>query len=162
MDAVTLTARLGEPSGWESLLRGMFGRGRAKPAHAIYTGARRRGVYVNHELRFVAHESLGYAIMAFATTGPLAGWIRETLATQADRFALAAVRRAGITYNTLLPLIASHPIHAIADPFPGVLVYVATTSPKGADRPLVVYADHDGTDHIFPVPGERLRGEALR
>ncbi|GAB3433489.1 hypothetical protein [Actinophytocola sediminis] len=157
MDASTLACRLGELRGWEALMRGMFGPGRAKRSYAIYASARRRGVYVNHELRFVVHESLGYAVMAFALTGALAGSVREVLAAQADHFALGAVRRAGVAYNNLLPIAGPHPIHAIADPFPGVRVYVATTSPKGADRPFVVHADQDGTDHIFPVPGERLR-----
>jgi len=155
--AQRLAHRLGEPGGWRPLMRGMFGDGRARHAHAVYADARSRGVYVNHELRFVANETLGYAIMAFAVTGQLATSDQETLAAQADRFALGAVRRAGSAYNTLLPLTGTHPIHAIADPYPGVHVYVATTSPKGADRPLVVHADRDGTDHIFPVPGERLR-----
>jgi hypothetical protein len=157
MDAPALAECLGELRGWESLLPGTFGRGRARRAHPTYLGARRRGVYVNHELRFVTHDALGYAVMAFATDGTLDQPARETLAARAEGFALGAVRYAGTTFNTLLPLVRTHPIHAIADSLPGVLVYVATTSSKGADRPLVVHADHHGTDHIYPVPGDRLR-----
>lgn len=154
MDAPTLARRLDEPSGWASVLRGMFRHGWAKRAHAIYSGAPRKGVYVNHELRFVTHESLGFAVMAFSTTGPLDPSTRQTLAAQAERLPIGTVRRAGTTYNTLLPLAGARPIPA---PSPGVLVYVATTSAKGADRPLVVHAEQNGDDHIYPVPGDRLR-----
>lgn len=165
MDARTLTGRLAEPSGWASVMKGMFRNGRAKKAHAVYSTAQRKGVFDNHELRFVTRESTGYAIMAFSVPGPLDLPIRETLAAQADRFPLGTVRYECEAYGTLRPWgwhqrsydPAAHTIQTIGDPFPGVFVYVAATSTKGSDRPLVVHANKDGNDYVYPVPGDRLR-----
>lgn len=167
MDASALADRLTEPGGWASVMKGMFRHGRAARAHAIYTNARHRGVYDNHELRFTTHGSLGYAVMAFRTTGPLDPRTRELLADRAGRFPPGTIRYEATAAGALTPR-RRHPasagptIHAIGDPHPGVLVYVCATSPDGPDRPLVVHAAVDGADgenqdYVYPVPGDRLR-----
>ncbi|HEY0448933.1 hypothetical protein [Actinophytocola sp.] len=165
MDARTLAGRLEEPSGFAAIMKGMFKNGKANKSHAVYSTAQHKGIYDNHELRFVTHESTGYAIMAFSTTGPLDLRVRETLAAQAERFPLGTVRYECVAYSSLLPWgwhprsydPGEHSIQAIGDPFPGVIVYVAVTSAKGSDRPLVVHANSGGNDYIYPVPGDRLR-----
>jgi pentatricopeptide repeat protein len=164
MDAHTLAARLAEPSGFASILKGMFKGGKVKKAHAVYSEAQEKGVYDNVELRFEKHESFGYAIMAFSTKGPLELTTRETLAAQAERFPLGTIRYESLPYNTLQPWgwhprsydPSEHSIQAIGDPFPGVIVYVAVTGTKGSDRPLVVHAGKDGKDYIYPVPRDLL------
>ncbi|MPZ79325.1 MAG: hypothetical protein GEV28_02595 [Actinophytocola sp.] len=165
MDAHTLARRLEEPSGFGSVMKGMFKDGKAKKAHAVYSTAQHKGVHENHELRFATHEGIGYAVMAFGTTGPLDPRTRETLAAQAERIPLGTVRYECVAYSSLMPWgwhprsydPGAHSIQAIGDPFPDVIVYVAATSDKGPDRPLVVHAVKDGRDYIYPVPGDRLR-----
>jgi len=165
MDARTLAGRLDDPSGFATVMKGMFRSGKAKKAHAVWRAARRRGVFETVELRFSTHESFGYAVMAFSVDGPLALRTQETLAAQAERFPLGTVRYESVMYSSLLPLgwhprsydPNDHTINATGDPFPGVYVFVAVTSPKGADRPLVVHVNADGKDYIYPVPGDRLR-----
>jgi len=164
MDAHTLAGQLAEPSGFASILKGMFKGGKVKKAHEIYAGAQDKGVYDNVELRFAKHEEYGYAIMAFSTKGPLDLNTRETLAAQADRFPLGTIRYESLPYTTLQPWgwhprsydPSDHSIQAIGDPFPGVIVYVVLTGTKGSQRPLVVHANKDGKDYIYPVPADRL------
>lgn len=165
MNAHALAASLDEPSGFAAVMKGMFAGGKAKKAHAIWAAAQHRGVYDVVELRFATHESFGYAVLAFAVNGPLDLPTRETLAAQVDRFPLGTIRYEALPYSSLMPLgwhprsydPNDHTIEAIADPHPGVHVFVTTTSPNGPDRPYVAHCVVDGKDHIFPIPGERLR-----
>lgn len=162
MDA--LVARLDTPAGFTSVMKGMFADHRGRKAHAIWTSAQRRGVYPTVELRFSTHDSHGYAVMAFSDRGSIDPDTRETLAAQAERFALGTVRFEATMYAALLPLgwhprtyePSDHTIEAIADPYPGVRVFIATTNPKAADRPFVAHCVVDGRDYIYPIPGDQL------
>jgi hypothetical protein len=165
VDARTLAGRLNDPSGFASIMKGMFRGGKAKKAHAIYTAAQHKGVFDTVELRYTTHESFGYAVMAFGTNGPIDLPTRETLASQAERFPLGTIRYESMLYSGLQPWgwhprsydAGEHTIQAIGDPFPGIFVFVAVTGTKGADLPLVVHAVQDGANYIYPVPGDRLR-----
>jgi pentatricopeptide repeat protein len=165
MNASELAAKLDSPAGFASVMKGMFRNGKAKKAHAVWQSAQRKGVYDTVELRFATHESYGYVVMAFSDAGQLALPTRETLAAQAERFPLGTIRYESMMYSSLMPLgwhprsydPNDHTINALADPHPGVHVFVAVTSPKGPDRPLVAHCVVDGNDYIYPVPGDRLR-----
>ena len=165
MNAQELAATLDTPSGFATVLRGMFRNGKARKANALWSAAARKGVYDTTELRFATHESFGYAVMAFSVTGPLDLPTRETLAGQAERSPLGTIRYESASYSALEPLgwhprsydPNDHSVNAIGDPFPGVYVFTAVTSPKGADRPFVAHCVVDGKDYIYPVPGDRLR-----
>lgn len=165
MNAQALAASFDSQSGFAAVMKGMFRNGKAKKAHAVWTSAQRKGVYDAVELRFATHESFGYAVIAFATDGPLDLPTRELLAAQADRFPLGTIRYESMSYTSLMPLgwhpraydPNDHTIEALADPHAGVHVFVAVTSPKGPDRPYVAHCVADGKDWIYPVPGDRLR-----
>lgn len=156
MNASTLAVRLAGPSGFASIMKGMFGGGRARQAQAIWRSARQKGVYDLTELRFVTHGSVGYAVMAFATTGRLAGAVRESLAAQADKLPPTTIRGESLMYSALMPLGRQPHIDVLREPHPGTLVFVTVTSPKGSNRPLVAHCVVDGRDYIYPVPGDRL------
>ncbi|TDV40092.1 hypothetical protein [Actinophytocola oryzae] len=162
MNADALAATLDNPSGFGTVMRGMFRNGRGRKAHAIWTSAQRKGVYETVELRFATHDSYGYAVMAFSDNGPIELPTRESLAAHADRFPLGTIRYESMMYSSLMPLgwhpsSYDHAVDGIADPYPGVRVFTAVTSPKGADRPLIAHCVVDGKDYIYPVPGDRLR-----
>jgi pentatricopeptide repeat protein len=151
---------LDTPSGFTSVMKGMFRNGKGKKAHAIWTSAQRKGVHETVELRFATHESYGYAVMAFSDLGRIDLRIQETIAAQAERFPLVAVRHESVMYSSLMTLGGhpnDHTIDALGDPYPGVRVFTALTSPKGADRPLIAHCVVDGEDYIYPIPGDRLR-----
>jgi hypothetical protein len=153
LNADTLAATLDTPSGFTSVMRGMFRNGKGKRSHAIWSSAQRKGVHELVELRFATHDSYGYAVLAFSDQGRLDLRLRETLAEQADRFPFAKVRYESVTYSALMPL-GGRTIEAIADPYPGVHAFTAVTSPKGSDRPLVAHCVLDGTDFVYPIPGD--------
>lgn len=166
MNNQAVAATLDSPTGFASILKGMFRNGKAKKAHAVWTSAQRKGVYETVELRFSTHEGTGYAVMAFSDNGPIDLPTRETLAAQAERFPLGTLRYESWMYSSLEahgwhPRGSwdpnDHTIDAIADPFPGVHVFTAVTKPKGADRPLVAHCVVDGKDYLYPIPGDRLR-----
>jgi pentatricopeptide repeat protein len=165
MNADALAATLTSPTGFAAVMKGMFRNGKAKKAHAIWKSAQSKGVYETVELRFSTHESFGYAVMAFSDSGPIDLKTRETLAAQAERFPLGTVRYESVMYSSLEPLgwhprsydPNDHSINTIGEPYPGVRVFTAVTSPKGAHRPLVVHAVVDGKDYIYPVPADRVR-----
>lgn len=166
MDPNQVAGTLAEPGGFAALMTGMFKGGKAKKAHAIYSGAQRKGVHRTAELRYATHEGLGNAIMAFSTDGALDHDVRDRLARQAERFPLGTIRYESWSYSTLEPWgwhprsydPSDHTIDSIADPYDGVIVYTAVVGTKGADRPLAIHASKDGKDYIYPVPGKALRG----
>lgn len=165
MNAQALAASFESPSGFAAVMKGMFRNGKAKKAHAVWTSAQRKGVHDTVELRFATHESFGYAVIAFATDGPLDLPTRELLAAQADRVPLGTIRYESTSYTSLMPLHwhprsydpNDHTVEALGEPHPGVHVFVAVTSPKGPDRPYVAHCVVDGKDWIYPIPGDRLR-----
>jgi hypothetical protein len=165
VNAQALAASLDGPSGFAAVTKGMFRNGKAKQAQAVWDAARCRGVYDAVELRFATHESFGYAVLAFSTTGPIALPDRESLAAQAERFPLGTVRYESTMYSSLMPLgwhprsydPNAHSVDAIGDPFPGVHVLTAVTSPKGPDRPYIAHCVTDGRDYVYPIPGDRVR-----
>jgi hypothetical protein len=160
-----LAAKLDSPSGFASVMKGMFSGAKGKKAHAVWESAQRKGVHDLVELRFATHEEYGYAVLAFAENGPLDLRTREDLAAQAERFPLGTIRYESVMYSSLEPLgwhprsydPTDHTINAISDPIPGVHVLVAVTKPKGADRPYVAHCVVDGKDYVYPIPGDRLR-----
>jgi len=165
VNAQALTASFDRASGFAAVMKGMFSGGRAKKAHALWTSAQRKGLHEGVELRFATHESFGYAVIAFSVDGPIDLPTREHLAAQADRFPLTTIRYEALPYSSLMPLgwhprdydPNAHTIEALGDPYPGVHVFVTTTSPKGPDRPYIAHCVVDGRDYIYPVPGDRLR-----
>lgn len=165
MNAQALAASFDSPTGFAAVMKGMFSSGKAKKAHAVWTSAQRKGVHAAVELRFATHESFGYAVMAFATDGPLDVPTREHLAAQADRFPLGVLRYESMSYTSLMPLHRhprsydrnAHTVEALGEPHPGVHVFVAVTSPKGPGRPYVAHCVVDGRDWIYPIPGDRVR-----
>jgi hypothetical protein len=160
-----VAATLDTPSGFASVMKGMFSSGKGKKAHAIWTSAQRKGVHETVELRFATHESHGFAVMAFSDLGRINPRIRKTLAAQAERFALGTIRYESTMYSSLMPLgwdpgsydPNDHTIDALGDPYPGVRVFTTLTSPKGANRPLIAHCVVDGKDYIYPIPGDQLR-----
>lgn len=165
MNTDAVAATLDTPSGFASVMKGMFSAGRGKKAHAIWTSAQRKGVHETVELRFATHESHGFAVMAFSDRGRIDLRIRNTLAAQAEHFQLGTIRYESMMYSSLMPLgwdahsydPNDHTIDALADPYPGVRVFTTLTSPKGADRPLIAHCVVDGRDYIYPIPGDQLR-----
>lgn len=157
MNASALAVRLAGPSGFVSVMKGMFRIGKAKQAQAIWRTAQRKGVHELTELRFVTHKSFGYAIMAFDVTGPLTPQVRETLAAQAEQIPTSTIRRESLMYAALMPLGRQPHVDALAEPYRDVRTFVTVTSPKGSNRPLVAHCVTGGTDYIYPVPGDRLR-----
>lgn len=165
MNASALAAKLDTPGGFAGVMKGMFRTGKAEKARELWQSAEHKGVYETVELRFATHESFGYAVMAFSERGLLDLPTRETLAAQAERFPLGTIRYESVAYSSLMPLgwypraydPINHTIVALAAPYPGVHTFVALTSPKGADRPLVAHCVVDGRDHVYPVPGDRVR-----
>ena len=165
MNASALAAKLDRPGGFAGVMKGMFRNGKAKKAHALWQSAERKGVHDGVELRFATHESFGYVVLAFSERGPLDLPTRETLAAQAEQFPLGTIRYESMAYSSLMPLgwhpvsydPNDHTIAALGDPYPGVHVLVAVTSPKGADRPFVAHCVVDGKDYVYPVPGDRVR-----
>lgn len=164
MDTHTLAARLGDPSGFASVMGGLFKGGKAKKAHAVYSAADEKGVYETVELRHATHESNGYAIMAFSTKGPLDGEARTILARMASAVPLGTIRYESMPYTGLDPW-RWHPrsydpsentIPTIGDGHPGVVVFTITCGTKGAERPLVIHARKDGKDWIYPIPAKKL------
>jgi pentatricopeptide repeat protein len=161
----TLVAQFETPQGFAAVMKGMFKNGKAKKAHAVWSSAQRKGVYETVELRFAKHEDTGYAVMAFSDHGPIDLPTQETLAVQAERFPLGTLRYESWSYSGLEPHgwhprswdPNDHSIDAIAEPYPGVHVFTAVVSPKGANRPLVAHCVVDGKDYIYPIPGDRLR-----
>lgn len=165
MNAQAIAASFESPSGFAAVMKGMFRNGKAKKAHALWTSAQRKGVHDAVELRFVTHESYGYAVLAFSVDGPLDLHTREHLAAQAERFPLGTIRYEALPYSSLMPLgwhprnydPNDHTIEALGEPHPGVFVFVTTTSPKGVNRPYVAHCVVDGKDYVYPIPGERRR-----
>lgn len=164
MNADGLLATFDTPEGFASVMKGMFSGNRARKAHTIWTSAQRRGVYETVELRFATHDAYGYAVMAFSEEGPIDVNMSENLAAEADRFPMGTVRYESIMYSALMPLgwhprtydPHDHTIDAIGEPYPGVRVFTAVTSPKGPDRPYVAHCVVDDKDYIYPIPGDRL------
>jgi pentatricopeptide repeat protein len=165
VNVAALAAQLDSPAGFASVMKGMFKNGKGKKAHAIWSSAQRKGVYETVELRFAKHEDTGYTVMAFSEYGRLDLPTRETLAAQAERFPLGILRYESWSYSGLEPHgwhprsydPNDHTIDAIAEPFPGVHVFTAVVSPKGANRPLVAHCVVDGRNYIYPIPGDRVR-----
>ena len=165
MNAEAVAATLDTPSGFASMMKGMFRNGKGKNAHSVWMSAQRKGVYETAELRFATHESYGHAVMAFSEQGWIDLRIQEALAAQAERIPITTIRYESTMYSSLMPLgwdphsydPNDHTIDALGDPFPGVRVFTALTSPKGADRPLIAHCVVDGRDYIYPIPGDRLR-----
>jgi hypothetical protein len=164
VNADAVAATLDTPSGFASVMKGMFSNGKGKKAHAIWTSAQRKGVHETVELRFASHDSYGYAVMAFSDLGRIDMRTRETLEAQAERFSFGTIRYESMMYSSLMPLgwdprfynPNDHTIDALAEPYPGVRVFTTLTSPKGADRPLIAHCVVDGKDYIYPIPGDRL------
>lgn len=166
MDARTLMSGLNSEDDFKSIMKGMFRGRKARKAYAIYSAAQYRGVYPTAELRRDTHEDLGYSIMAFSTSGPLDMATRDTLAAHAERFPLGTIRLESWSYSSLEPWgwhprgnykPADHTIEALAEPYPGVLVFVAVAMNTKMSWPLVVHANADGRDYIYPVPDKALR-----
>jgi hypothetical protein len=165
VNAEALAAGFDSPMGFAAVMKGIFRNGKGKKAHAIWTSAQRKGVYETVELRFSTHESYGYAVMAFSDQGPIDLRTREELAAQAERFPLGTLRYESWMFSSLEPLgwhprsydPNDHTINAIGDPYPGIRVFTAVTSPKGAHRPLVAHCVVDGNDYIYPIPEDRLK-----
>lgn len=157
MNASALAVRLAGPSGFASIMKGMFGGGKAKQAQAIWRSARQKGVYDLTELRFVTHEAVGYAVMAFTTAGRLAEPVQESLAAQAEQLPAGTIRGESRMYSALMPIGRQPHVDVLGEAHPGALVFVTVTSPKGSNRPLVAHCVVDGRDYIYPVPGDRLR-----
>jgi hypothetical protein len=156
VNADALAARLDSPAGFVAVMKGMFRTGKGKRAHAIWTSAQSKGIYETVELRFATHESFGYAVLAFTDQGRIDLATQEILAAQAERFPLGTIRYGSVMYSSLEPL-GAHPVNAIAEPYQGVRVFTAVTSPKGAHRPLVAHCVVDGDDYVYPIPADRLR-----
>lgn len=164
MNTGALAEKFETASGFASVMKGMFRNGKGKKAHAIWTSAQRKGVYETVELRFAKHEDTGYTVMAFSDNGPIDLPTRETLAAQAERFPLGTLRYESWSYSSLEPHgwhprsfdPNDHSIDTIADPYPGVYVFTAVVSPKGANRPLVAHCVVDGKNYIYPIPGDRV------
>lgn len=158
MNVDTLVTTLDSPTGFAAVMKGMFRNGKGKKSHAIWVSARRKGVHETVELRFATHDSYGYVVMAFSEHGPMDLRTAEILAAQAERVPLGTIRRESTMYSSLQPLAdtTGHIVSAIGDPYPGVHVFSALTSPKGANRPLVAHCVVDGVDYVYPIPADRL------
>lgn len=164
MDTEAVVARLDTPSGFTSLMKGMFREGRGKKAYATWTSAQSRAVYETVELRFSAHDSRGYAVLAYSDNGPIDQRTRKTLTAQAELFPLGTLRYESVPYSGLLPHgwhphsynPKDHTIDAIAAPYPGVHVFTALMTPTAADRPLVAHCVLNGRAYIYPIPGDTL------
>jgi hypothetical protein len=164
VNADVLLATLDTPLGFASVMKGMFAANRGKKAHAVWTSAQRKGIYETVELRFATHDSYGYAVMAFSDAGPVDLATHDALAAEADQFPMGTIRYESVMYSALMPLgwhprgydPNDHTVDAIGDPYPGVRVFTAVTSPKGPDRPLVAHCVVDGHDYIYPIPGDQL------
>jgi hypothetical protein len=161
VNADALAARLDSPAGFVAVMKGMFRAGKAKKAHAIWTSAQSRGIYETVELRFTTHESFGYAVLAFSDRGRIDLETQEILAVRAERVPIGTIRYESVMYSSLEPLgtrvSADRTVNAIAEPYEGVRVFTAVTSPKGAYRPLVAHCVVDGDDYVYPIPADRLR-----
>ena len=165
--AKTVEGKLTSKDGFKSIHGGGLFGGKAKKSFAVWSEAEKKTVlplyFVHHFVHQGEDSKSYYAIYAFSTKGEVEKDTLARLKTESQEIDLGTVRYECLTYSRLelwrggsesFAQENNSISEALSDVVNGLFVYaeaVGEGSNAILDKPLVIYARHNGGDYIYPI-----------